>query len=112
MASNPTASVLVVGSGPAGVACAWTLAERGFRPLVVDAGRRLEPDRERALQRATGPDGLDPRFVVELERSFPVDVDLLPQKPVFGSLFPYALDEPLLPVRADGVSVVPSLALG
>ncbi len=39
-------------------------------------------------------------------------MDRLPLKPAFGSLFPYAVDEPLLPVRAEGVGVVPSLALG
>ena len=103
---------MVVGSGPSAVACAWALAAQGFRPLVVDAGRRLEPEREQALQSALSPDGLDPSFVGELERSFPVDVDRLPLKPAFGSLFPYAVDEPLLPTRADAVGLVSSLALG
>ena len=103
---------VVVGSGPSAVACARALVGRGLRPLVVDGGRRLEPDREQALQQALRPDGLDPAFVRELERSFPVDVDLLPLKPAFGSLFPYAVGEPRLPIRADGAGVVPSLALG
>jgi choline dehydrogenase-like flavoprotein len=104
--------LVVIGSGPAGVACAWALARRGFRPLVVDAGRRLEPERERRLRQATRPEGLDPALVAELERGFSVDIDRLPLKPAFGSLFPYAIGEPLLPLRAQGVAAVPSLALG
>src|SRR5439155_568728 len=58
--------LIVVGSGPSAVACAWALAARGFRPLVVDAGRRLEPEREHALRSALGPDGVDSSFVDEL----------------------------------------------
>lgn len=106
--------LVVIGSGPAGVACARALAERGFRPLVVDAGRSLEPDRQAAVERAraSAANGLDPAFVAGLESAFPVDVDRLPLKPVFGSLYAYAIDEPLLPLRAHGVAVVPSLALG
>jgi choline dehydrogenase-like flavoprotein len=107
-----TRRLVVIGSGPAGVACAWALARRGFRPLVVDAGRRLEPDHERRLRDAARPEGIDPALVAELERAFPVDVDRLPLKPAFGSLFPYAADEPLLPLLAQEVAVVPSLALG
>src|SRR5437667_2977182 len=110
--NNATRTVVVIGSGPSGVASAWALAARGFTPVVVDAGRRLEPGRERALQRAVRPEGLDPGFVAELERAFPVDVDRLPLKPAFGSLFPYAVDEPLLPARAADVGVVQSVGLG
>src|SRR6185436_11359370 len=40
---------VVIGSGPTGVACAWALVERGLHPIVVDGGRRLEPEREAAL---------------------------------------------------------------
>jgi choline dehydrogenase-like flavoprotein len=104
--------IVVVGSGPSAAACAWALAARGFQPLVVDAGRTLEPARALALERALRVNGLDTAFVRQLERSFPVDVDSLPLKPAFGSLFPYAVDEPLVPTRAAGVGIVASLALG
>ena len=87
--------LLVIGSGPTGVACAHALVARGFHPLVLDAGRRLEPE-ERVL---------DAR---KLEQSFPVDVDRLPLKPAFGSLFAYAPEA----VRTERVEVVPSHALG
>jgi hypothetical protein len=80
--------------------------------VVVDGGRRLEPEHAVALQRALRGDEVDAGFVAELERSFPVDVARLPLKPAFGSLFPYALDEPLLPTRGADVGFVGSLAFG
>jgi choline dehydrogenase-like flavoprotein len=70
-----------------------------MRPLVLDGGHRLEPEREAAIA------DLD---VDELRASFPVDVDSLPLKPVYGSTFPYATDE----IDAHGFGAVPSLAVG
>lgn len=90
---------VVVGSGPAGVACAHALVKSGLRPLVIDGGRRLEP----ALEARIGAFDAD-----ELRRSFPVDADTLPLKPVYGSTFPYAPDE----VAAVAFEAVPSLAVG
>jgi choline dehydrogenase-like flavoprotein len=113
MPANGTAArLLVIGSGPAGVSCAFALAKRGLKPLVIDGGRRLESERETALRDATGPERMDPSFIAELERAFPVDVDRLPLKPAFGSLFPYAVNESLLQTRAPHVGVVQSVGLG
>ena len=92
-------TAVVVGSGPAGVASACALVERGLRPLVLDGGRRLEPWRSAAIG------ALDRD---ELRRSFPVDLDTLPLKPVQGSIFPYAPEE----IHAEGFGAVPSLAVG
>ena len=89
----------MIGSGPAGVACAHALAVRGARPIVLDGGARLEPDREAAIGRIP---------VDELRRSFPFDFDELPLKPVHGSTFAYAPSE----IEADGFGAVPSLAVG
>lgn len=89
----------MIGSGPAGVACARALVARGVRPIVLDGGRRLEPEREAAIGRVP---------VDELRRSFPVDLDELPLKPVHGSTFAYAPEA----IEADGFGAVPSLAVG
>lgn len=45
----PTAPVLVVGSGPAGLFCALRLLERGITPIVIERGGSVE-ERERATQ--------------------------------------------------------------
>lgn len=101
---------LVVGSGPAGVACAAALVARGERPVVLDGGRTLDPGRARAVEALSRsePAAWDESLLAELRGSFPVDVDRLPLKPSFGSTYPYA-DERL---RADGVAAVASLAVG
>lgn len=101
---------LVVGSGPAGVACAAALVARGERPVVLDGGRRLEQERVRVVDAlgAVEPEVWDAGVLAELRGSFPVDVDALPLKPSFGSLYPYA-DETL---QARGVAAVPSRAVG
>jgi choline dehydrogenase-like flavoprotein len=100
---------VVIGSGPAGVACASALVARGITPLVLDGGARLEPDRvERVAELAGGEGGA---FLEELRSSLPVDFDTLPLKPLFGSLFPYAPTG--AGVRLNGgVGAVPSLAVG
>lgn len=43
--------VAVVGSGPAGIACAKALARRGARVEMIDVGERLAPDRATLKQR-------------------------------------------------------------
>jgi len=41
----------VIGSGPASIAAAMALVKRGLRVTILDAGRRLEPDRQAVLDR-------------------------------------------------------------
>jgi choline dehydrogenase-like flavoprotein len=67
--------------------------------VVIDGGRRLEPELEARVETLDS---------AELRRSFPVDVDTLPLKPVYGSTFAYAPDE----IDAHGFGAVPSLAVG
>ena len=43
--------VVIVGSGAGGGACAWGLARRGVRVLVLEAGPRFEPARDFPLDR-------------------------------------------------------------
>ena len=37
---------VIVGSGPAGIFCAWYLARAGYRPLVLERGEKAEKRRE------------------------------------------------------------------
>ena len=41
-----------------------------------------------------------------------MDIRQIPLKPAYGSLFPYALDDPDLPVACDDAETLPSLAYG
>lgn len=42
---NPP-SVVIIGSGPAGLFCALRLVERGFSPIIIERGERVEQRRE------------------------------------------------------------------
>lgn len=50
--------VYVVGSGPAGLLCAVRLADRGFTPIVVERGERVD-DRAESVQKFFGGGELD-----------------------------------------------------
>jgi choline dehydrogenase-like flavoprotein len=106
--------VIVVGSGPAGVACARALAERGHEVTILDAGRG--PDEAMARKYAPlssgAPDEWDQNLVDELRGEFRVGRDDLPPKPVLGSLHPYAPQDPSAPAADSGVSLTPSLGRG
>ena len=34
--------IIIVGSGPAGLFCAYLLAEMGYKPLIIEQGERIE----------------------------------------------------------------------
>lgn len=77
---------------------------------MLDGGRLLEPERVRVVEAlgAVEPESWDAEVLAELRASFPVDVDTLPLKPAFGSLYPYSEEG----LRAEGVAAVSSRAVG
>ncbi len=105
---------IVIGSGPAGIACARALAERGHEVTIVDVRRgpdeavrrRYEPLARRSTV------ARDPELVESLRAEFQVSRDELPLKPVLGSLHPYAGDDPSAPRADSEVGLVPSLGRG
>ena len=106
--------MIVIGSGPAGMAAAWALAERGHEVTVLDAGR--SPD-EWASQKYAElserpPDEWRAELVEELRQEFSVGHSKLPPKPVLGSLHPYAPGDPSAPAPGSGVGLTPSLGRG
>jgi len=44
----------IVGSGPAGVACAHALVSRGIPVTLLDAGVEMEPELRQVLTRMSG----------------------------------------------------------
>src|SRR5215469_18661344 len=103
----------VIGSGPAGVACASALLARGASVLMLDAGMELEPEcgaivRELA-QKKVSEWPADEAARIHGKRG--AELKDLPHKNVFGSDFPYRDTREKIPWRGDG-SLLPSLALG
>lgn len=46
---HPDGRIIVVGMGPGGLFAAWMLARYGYRPLVIERGKRIE-DRVRDVE--------------------------------------------------------------
>ena len=104
----------VIGSGPAGVACAKALLARGASVLLLDAGLELEPDRARIVRQCAGlkPAAWTPEQLATLKGGLAADATGVPLKLVFGSDFPYRETGEKIPWRNHGTGLKPSLALG
>jgi choline dehydrogenase-like flavoprotein len=107
-------SQVVIGSGPAGVAAAKALIDGGQSVTILDVGGEVEPDRLAPFTSlaATEPGHWPPGMTHRLRNAFPVGVKSVGLKPVYGSLFPYAIDDDDLPVSLDHAEILPSLARG
>jgi choline dehydrogenase-like flavoprotein len=107
-------AVAVIGSGPAAAAAAHALCDTGLSVVVLDAGDRIEAGRMElfdALARSA-PERWPPELADRARNVFPADVKHVPLKPAYGSLFPYALDDPDLPIVDEGADAPASLAYG
>jgi choline dehydrogenase-like flavoprotein len=104
----------VIGSGPAGVACAKALLARGVEVLMLDAGIELEPERAQIVRElgAQKPSQWRPGCVAVLKEGLSVPDKSIPQKLAFGSDYPYRDAGKHAPWRGNGATVRPSLALG
>ncbi len=107
-------STIIIGSGPAGVAAAKALCDAGQRVRIVDAGDRIEAGRMDvfdALARSE-PEHWPAELARRARSAFPVGIKRVPLKPAYGSLFPYALDDPDLPIACENAEALASLACG
>ena len=106
--------VAVLGSGPAGVACARALLAAGARVTLFDGGARADPvpDERYAPLRDQEPEAWDPALVDALRQEFQPNLGAVPLKPVLGSLHPYAQEHPAKPSPEAGIPAWPSLAAG
>jgi choline dehydrogenase-like flavoprotein len=105
---------IVVGSGPAGVACARALLDRGRKVLMLDAGLTLEPERRHLVEQfARGrPGEWTAADLAAYQAGMEADAGGVPQKLVYGSDFPYQDAEQHLGTEYVGVGLRPSLAQG
>lgn len=104
----------VVGSGPAGAACAAALLQRGQAVHLLDAGLRLEPERARVVARLaqSPPERWDATDRAWLAGGMKPGAKGIPEKLLFGSDYPYREAGTELGIAASGVGLRPSLALG
>jgi len=109
-----TREVIVVGSGPAGVACAAALLEKGVPVTLLDAGLTLEPARKNEVARlaAIPPPLWDAAAVSTVKGNIVSSKKGIPLKLLFGSDFPYRDAEKFLPCSLENIGLRPSLALG
>jgi choline dehydrogenase-like flavoprotein len=105
--------ITVIGSGPAGVACASALLGKGAQVTMLDAGLELEPDRRRRIAelRSVAFTSWDEASLRFLREGVEVSAGGIPLKLAYGSQFPYRdpIDQPM---TADGVHGKPSFARG
>jgi choline dehydrogenase-like flavoprotein len=107
-------SLVVIGSGPSGVAAAKALTTAGHPVTLLDAGREIEPERMEAFD-ALGqsePAQWSARDAEGVRGTFPVGIKSVGLKPAYGSLFPYAVDDAELRVTLERAETLPSLARG
>jgi len=107
--------IYVVGSGPAGVACAHALVQRGKRVTMLDAGVEMDPELQQVL--ASFKDRAPAewsRTSLERIRRRPIEASnrTVPLKASYGSLFPYQDVARHLAVETRGVDALPSFAKG
>lgn len=104
----------VIGSGPAGVACAKALLDAGRRVRMLDAGLTLEPDRVDLVEKLkrSGPEDWTPADLAAYQAGMNPDVGGVPLKLVYGSDFAYREAGEHLGVHYDNVGLRPSLAKG
>jgi choline dehydrogenase-like flavoprotein len=96
-------NVAVIGSGPAGTACAKALVRCGLTPTVIDVAERLPKERQAAVDRMAvlAPaawDAADRALVTENQTLASAGV---PKKMVFGSDYAFGRDRPFSPTEAD-----------
>jgi choline dehydrogenase-like flavoprotein len=104
----------VVGSGPAGVACAHALLQRGAKVLMLDAGIVLEPDRRKLVTEMSSqkPADWSAAQLKNFKAGMTAGAKGIPLKLAYGSDYPYRETDAHLPADYDGVALRPSLAQG
>jgi choline dehydrogenase-like flavoprotein len=83
--------IYVVGSGPAGVACAVALIRRGCKVTMLDAGIELEPAAQTVISEMAGCEPLEwrPEQITALKGDVRARLSGIPLKNSYGSDFPY-----------------------
>lgn len=103
----------VIGSGPAGVAAALTLLNRGHSVTMLDAGVRLPEDRDALVSqmRLLEPEQWTQDQKGALKQGMESGLDGIPLKRLYGSDFPYQDVDKFVGLTYDGADMTMSLAM-
>lgn len=106
--------IYVVGSGPAGVACAYALLAQGLHVTILDAGITLEPEHRRVVDalQSRPLEGWNAELLQALKYNMTSNRKGLPTKLVYGSDFPYRDVDTRLGLEKKHVAPFASLARG
>jgi choline dehydrogenase-like flavoprotein len=104
----------VIGSGPAGTACAKALLAQGRDVTMLDAGLELEPEKTRIIQQLGQKSftAWTPQDRQAIRGTVEANAKGIPLKLLFGSDFPYRETGELIPWKASDTGFQPSLAFG
>ena len=104
----------VIGSGPAGVACAHALRQRGTTVVLLDAGITLENSRSKIVSEmgAQSPKDWTGDQIKKFKAGLTAGTKGIPLKLAYGSDYPYRETEIHLPADYRGVALRPSLGRG
>ena len=104
----------VVGSGPAGTACARALMRRGVKVTLLDVGDDLDPGRQALVSELSqcSPSQWAPEKVAVATDNPTIESRAIPRKLLFGSDYFYAPDLPYWHTQAEGVAATTSFAKG
>lgn len=104
----------VIGSGPAGVACAHALLQRGAQVVLLDAGVALEKSRADLVAElgAQPPQNWTTAQLKNFKAGMTADTKGIPLKLAYGSDYPYREADVHLPADYRGVALRPSLGRG
>ncbi len=106
--------IIVIGSGPTGVAVSRALLAQGLKVTMLDIGLELEPERQQLLSRMSASPASAWRSAEfsPLHRPFRKEPHSLPRKRAYGSDFVYRLPTGGLRVEQRGTAVPVSAAKG
>ena len=104
----------VIGSGPAGVACAHALLQRGAKVVLLDAGVTLEKPRADLVAElgAQSPQNWTATQLKNFKAGMTASAKGIPLKLAYGSDYPYRETDLHLPADYHGVALRPSLGRG
>jgi choline dehydrogenase-like flavoprotein len=106
--------IYIIGSGLSGIAAAAALVKRGYRPTILDAGLRADPEVLELKSRlaAVEPEAWKAEDIAALKRTGPVTSNGIPRKLHLGSNFAYRDLDSATSASFHRASILRSFAAG